>query len=254
LIALAILGLLAGAIIFRRMRHDSSERKGQNRLLLALVSLFLLALLPAINLRLSLYETLGERFLYLPTVFSCLLIGYISNILIRHRAIWLILLVCVLGVYSWRLYASNRLWHEAAQLTESITGELKSFSATQPLTILNVPDNLRGVPIFHNGLPEALQYFQGQKRWGRVEINSFQSLQTTHDVTELRESAGTLTLQPIDRLDTFDRVLSSECFEPFKQATESLRLERKPCLGATAVYYFSGGKMQVESERQSAPQ
>lgn len=252
-IASAMLVLFAGAIIFRRMRYESSERKRQNRLLLVLVSLFLLALLPAINLRLSLYETLGERFLYLPTVFSCLLIGYVSIILIRNRTIWLILLVCALGFYSWRLYASNRLWREAAQLTRAIKDELASSSSTQHLTILNAPDNLRGVPIFHNGLPEALQYFQNQ-RFGPVEINAFQNLRTTHDVIELRESVETLTLQPVDRLDTFERVSSSECFELLSQSSDGLKFKRNPCLHATAVYYFSGGKMLAESDRQTAPQ
>ena len=63
MIALTVLGALAGAIAFRRRRCEAPERKRQNRLLLVLVGLFLSALLPVINLRLYLYQTLGERFL-----------------------------------------------------------------------------------------------------------------------------------------------------------------------------------------------
>jgi protein O-mannosyl-transferase len=245
LLALAILGLLACAVVFRRRRYDATERARQNRLLLVLGSLFLLALLPVINLRLSLYETLGERFLYLPTVFSCLLIGYLSIILIRSRTIWLVLLVCALGFYGWRLYVSNQLWREAAQLTRSITAELTASSSQKRLTILNAPDNLRGVPLFHNGLPEALQFFQAPMRAEPVEISAFQTLQSTHDVIEVSDSDETLTLRPTDRLDTFDRVTSSECLELLSHSADGLTFKRKPCADTVGVYYFSDGEMRA---------
>ena len=250
LVALAILGLCAAAIVLRRKLYGASERRKQNRLLLACLGLFLVALLPVINLRLSLYETLGERFLYLPSVFSCLLIGYLSVILLRHRTIWVILLVCALGFYSWRLYVTNRVWWEAAQMTRSIKDDLATSAKQSHLTILNAPDNLRGVPIFHNGLPEALQLFQNQRRFEQVEINAFQTLQTAQDVIEVRAANETLTLQPIDRLDTFDRASSSECFELLSQSVIGLTLKRKPCAGLVDVYYFSNGKMRARGDTQ----
>lgn len=249
LIALAVLGCLAGALVFRRRRYEASERSRQNNLLLVLVSLFLCALLPVINLRLSLYETLGERFLYLPTVFSCLAIGYLSIILIRNRTVWLILLVCALGFYSWRLYASNRLWREAAQLTRSIKNDLTASSSEKHLTILNAPDNLRGVPVFHNGLPEALQLFQTQKPAESVEINAFQTLQSSTDENALQQVDDTLTLQASNRFDTFDRPSSSGCLELLRQSADSLQLKRKPCLTGRDIYFFSGARMQPAFER-----
>jgi protein O-mannosyl-transferase len=250
LIACATIGLLAGGIVVRRRRYGRVERRVQNRLVLVLVSLFLLALLPAINLRLSLYETLGERFLYLPTVFSCLLIGYLSIILVRNRTIWLLLLVGALGFYGWRLYVADQVWREAAQLTRSIKDELATSASQSHLTILNAPDNLRGVPIFHNGLPEALQFFQNQRVFERVEINAFQNLQTTHDVIEVRDLDETLTLLPIDRLDIFDRAASSDCFELLSPSADGLTFRRKPCAGAIDVYYFSDGEMRASRGNQ----
>jgi hypothetical protein len=244
LIALAILGSLAGAIVFRRRLYEASERKRQNRLLLLLVSLFLLALLPVINLRLSLYETWGERFLYLPTVFSCLLIGYLSIMLIRNQTIWIILLISALGLYSWRLYAANRLWREAAQLTSSIKDDLAASSSQKHLTILNAPDNLRGVPVFHNGLPEALQFFQRQKPVESVEINAFQTLQLAADENVFHQADDTFTLQPANRLDTFDRTSSSECLELLSQSADGLQLGRKACPTPGDIYFFSSGKMR----------
>lgn len=250
LITLAILGLFAGAVVFRRRRYEASERKSQNTLLLVLVSLFLFALMPVINLRLSLYETLGERFLYLPTVFSCLLIGSLSIILIRSRTIWLILLVCALGFYSWRLYVSNQLWREAAQLTRSIKHELATSSSAKHLTILNAPDNLRGVPVFHNGLPEALKFFPAQKPVEPVEINAFQTLQSIQDENETSQAGDIFTVQAVNRLDTFDRASSSECLELLGQSPDRLSFERTQCLSTADVYFFSGGKMRPAFEGQ----
>lgn len=250
MIALTILGALAGAIAFRRRRYEASERKRQNRLLLVLVGLFLSALLPVINLRLYLYQTLGERFLYLPTVFSCLLIGYLSIILIRNHTVWLVLLVCALGFYSWRLYVANRLWRDAAQLTRSIKDDLAASSSQKHLTILNAPDNLRGVPVFHNGLPEALQFFQTEKPIESVEINAFQTLQLASDENSLHPADDTFTLQPANRLDTFNRASSSQCLELLGQSADSLKLRRKPCLTTTEVYFLNGGKMRPAFQGQ----
>ena len=83
LFSLACAGLVAAVIILRRRWYGPSERKEQNGFLIALVVLFLFSLLPVINLRLTLYQTLGERFLYLPSVFSCLLMAYLAAILLR---------------------------------------------------------------------------------------------------------------------------------------------------------------------------
>jgi hypothetical protein len=250
LIALAILGAIAGALVFRRRRYGAAERKRQNRLLLVLLGLFLSALLPVINLRLYLYQTLGERFLYLPTVFSCLLLGYLSIILIRNHTVWLVLLICALGFYSWRLYVANHLWRDAAQLTRSIKDDLAVSSSQRHLTILNAPDYLRGVPVFHNGLPEALQFFQRQRPIDSVEINAFQTLQLPSDENSFQTADDTFTLQPTNRLNTFNRASSSECLELLNQSADGLKLKRKPCLSTTEVYFLSGGRMRPAFQRR----
>jgi hypothetical protein len=249
LIAFTSLGLLAAAIVLRRRHYDRLSRETQNRFLLVLAGLFLFALLPVINLRLSLYETQGERFLYLPTVFSCLLISYGLIILVRNPKLWLLIVIAMLGLYSWRLYAANRLWREAAHLTRSIKDDLTTSASSNRLTVLNAPDNLRGVPVFHNGLPEALQLFQTQPSVGQVQINAFQTLQTVWDENEFQQDGDTLTLRPFNRLDTFDRASSAECLELLSHSADGLTFTRRPCLNNVEVYLFSGGKMRAAFER-----
>jgi hypothetical protein len=247
LITLLVFSLLAVAIVVRRGRYSSSERKSQNHFLLLIVSLFLISLLPVINLRLSLYESQGERFLYLPTVFSCLLISYVLIIMVRNQRVWLVLVVCILAFYSWRLHAANQLWREAAQLTRSIRNDLSTAASPPRLTILNAPDSLRGVPVFHNGLPEALQLFPGARQFERVEITSFQTLQTKSDDTEFETAGSFFKLVPANRLDTLDRASSASCLDLISQDSASLQFKPQPCLSRSEVYFFSRGRLQAAS-------
>lgn len=249
LFSLACAGLVAAVIMLRRRWYRPSDLKEQNRFLIALVGLFLFALLPVINLRLTLYQTLGERFLYLPSVFSCLLMPYLAAILLRKQTLWLALLICVLGFYSVRLYQTNRLWSTAAKLSRSITAELVDSSLHDHLIILNAPDNLRGVPVFHNGLPEALRYFQNRKRFRQVEIIAFQDLQSAADEAAVTSAPETLSVHVLHDKARFARVETSECLEITAQAKASLELRAKPCAANADLFFFAKGRMNRLPDR-----
>jgi hypothetical protein len=210
---------------------------------IALVSLFLCALLPVINLRLTLYETLGERFLYLPTVFSCLLVAYLVAILLRRQTLLVSLLACVLIFYSVTLFRTNRTWREAANLSQSITDELVDSSASDHLIILNAPDSLRGVPVFHNGLPEALEYFQNRKRFRQIEIIAFEELQSAAEEVTLTSRTETLSLVLADDNAGFDRVEPSTCVGVTTHSRTMLELNLQPCSANADLFFFEQGRM-----------
>jgi hypothetical protein len=241
--SLACAGFVTAVIVFRRRRYGLSDRKEQNRFLLVLITLFLFSLLPAINLRLSLYQTLGERFLYLPSVFSCLLIAYLSAILLSNNRLWLLAMICILGFYSVRLHQTNRLWRQAAELSRSIKDELADSATRDHVVILNAPDNLRGVPVFHNGLPEALEYFQDRRRINLVEIVAFQNLQLIADEVEVTRGPETLTIRLLSNSEGFARIDRSECFETEGLSNTSLELRAKPCSVDADLFFFNKGRM-----------
>jgi len=243
LFSLACAGLVALAIILRRRWYGLSEIREQNRFLLAIVTLFLFALLPVINLRLTLYQTLGERFLYLPSVFSCLLMAYVAAILLRKHALWLAILICVLGFYSVRLYQTNRSWSEAAKLSHSITNDLTDSSTHDHLLVLNAPDNLRGVPLFHNGLPEALEYFQNRKRFKQVAIIGFQDLQSASDEVVVSRGPDSLSIRLSNDSDSFSRIVPSDCLETLTQTRTLLVVHIKPCAADADLFFFDQGRM-----------
>jgi hypothetical protein len=241
--------LVALVIILRRRWYGPSELKEQNRFLIALLALFLLSLLPVINLRLTLYQTLGERFLYLPSVFSCLLMAYLAAILLRRQTLWLTILICVLGFYSVRLYQTNRSWSEAAKLSRSITNDLADSSTHDRLLVLNAPDNLGGVPVFHNGLPEALLYFQNRTRFKQVEIIGFQDLQSVQDEVAVSRSPDSLSIHLLNINDSFIRVEPSDCLETTNQSRTSLEVHIKPCATDTDLFLFDKGRMSRLPDR-----
>jgi len=78
------------------------------------------------------------------------------------------------------------IWREAAKLSHNITASLISSTSEDQILILNAPDNLRGVPVFHNGLPEALKYFENRNQ--QVEIVAYQRVQSANDSISLSES------------------------------------------------------------------
>jgi hypothetical protein len=243
--SLACAAVIAGTIVLRRRWYRPSDRREQNSFMIALVILFLFSLLPVINLRLTLYQTLGERFLYLPSVFSCVLMAYLAAALIRNQKLWLAILICMLVFYSVKLYQTNGSWSEAARLSRSITDELVDSSTRDHLLILNAPDNLRGVPVFHNGLPEALVYFQNRKRFRQVEVIAFQDLQSAVDAVAVTSGPGYLRLQ-LDGTG-FSRLQSSECIETTAHLENTLEFRIKPC--AADLFFFSNGRMTLAPDK-----
>jgi protein O-mannosyl-transferase len=249
LFSLAFAGLVTAVVIFGRRWYSPSERREQNRLLLLITFLFLISLLPVINLRLSLYQTLGERFLYLPSVFSCLLMAYLATILLRRQAWWFAILVCVLCFYSVRLYRTNQTWREAAALSRSIKDELVDSATRDHLLILNAPDNLRGVPVFHNGLPEALEYFQNRSRFAQVEIVAFEELQTASDEVVLTRLPDSLTIRVVNENDNFVHPASVQCLESIAQSKVSMTFHANPCATDADLFLFDKGRMTKLSEK-----
>jgi len=250
LIVVIAIATMATIALVRRRLYDAPARKLQNRFLLTLAVLFLVSLLPVISLRLSLYETLGERFLYLPTVFACLGIAYVYSLLIRNRRVALLLLIGALSFCSWSLYRTNMIWREAAQLSRNITADLIGSASEDQILILNAPDNLRGVPVFHNGLPEALKYFENRNQ--QVEIVAYESLQSANDWISLSESGDVLTMRSNSRTDVFDRVSSSECWEVVSQSANGVELRVRPCAshpGHRRIFYWSDGKINKLFQR-----
>jgi hypothetical protein len=239
LIVFLVVAGMTAALILRRRLYQSTERNVQNKFLLTIFSLFLVSLLPVINLRLSLYQTLGERFLYLPTVFACLLIAYFAAILMRDARVVLMFIVLVVGLYSWSLYRTSLVWREAAGLTFTLSSQLINSASHPSIVVLNAPDSLHGVPVFHNGLPEAVRWFHREKSINEVQIAAFQELQAATDETVV-SGTEVVTLRPANRADRFSRVTATDCLQASSPVGDTLIIYLNPCAAASQTFFYSG--------------
>lgn len=246
-----ILSSLACALLIvlllrrRRAIYQRSVRREQNSLVLFLVVMFILSLLPVINLRLSLFDTQGERFVYWPSAFTSIMIAYLSFILLRSKKIWLALMLCLSAFYSISLYRTNQTWREAALLSRSIKDEIaRSATNEKRLIVLNAPDNLRGVPVFHNGLDEALRLFQKERPIETTRVLALHDLNSIDDEVELKKENDGLSLRLLNGADLFVSVAEdTQCLEILERSRTELRFRPVNCADSFAAFFFSSGEM-----------
>jgi hypothetical protein len=252
--------LTSAALIFllirrRRRTVDACVRGAENSLLLFLSASFVLSLLPVINLRLSIFDTQGERFIYWPSVFSVTLLAYLAFILLRSIRWWAVLLPCVLIFYSVCLYRTNQTWAEAARLSRSIKDELgQGAQAGQSVVVINLPDNLRGVPVYHNGLEEALRLFQKSNPIEGARVLALHGLQSVDDPVELKREGDALRLRLPGGADEFASVANGvDCIEMIEgEDARSLKLRLMDCARQPQLFFFNAGKIyRVVSEAGS---
>ncbi|MGI8656457.1 MAG: hypothetical protein ACR2LC_14720 [Pyrinomonadaceae bacterium] len=245
LFAIVCAALIAAVVAHRHKRQSIDARRPQNIFMWLLVASFLCSLLPVINLRLSLYDTQGERFLYLPSAFSSIALAYVSMILIRRTRFWMLLIGCLLIFYSSALYRSNENWREAARLSQTILDDLATSSEHNSILIVNAPDNLKGAPVFHNGLADALQNFQTARQFTDVRLVALHSIQSVNDPIESAANHQSIAVRLPDEANEFGRVDEHlQCVEIIDHTNFFLRLRLDNCPAAMDVFVFDKGRMQ----------
>jgi hypothetical protein len=131
-----------------------SSRKPALFMLLAFVA----ALLPVLHKTISLDNIDMERYLYLPSVFLCILIAVIfsSSLLQKIRYV---LPVLYIGLLVGFLNLSIERWCHASDIVVNSLREIKEDFHTDKLLVMGLPDSYRGVSVFRNGFPRAVMLF-----------------------------------------------------------------------------------------------
>lgn len=136
-----------------------------------LVVSFLLCVLPVMRFGINhlpgLVNDEGERYAYLPSVFVAIILGWLTIFLITRLrglprlAVGLtagaLMLFCV-----FQLGTKVLLWHEAAQQAAHIAERTRTVVDRYPGTLLiafGLSDNLKGVPLWRNGLSQMLEMY-----------------------------------------------------------------------------------------------
>ena len=125
LIIVFVLILIVALITLRRASSRRAEiaQLRRHTLFWLVLACGLCCLLPVINLRIDLFDTQGERYLYLASAFSSISIAYLLLVAVRYKMkIWILLICALLGFYAATLLKTDQTWREAAQLSRGIFG------------------------------------------------------------------------------------------------------------------------------------
>jgi hypothetical protein len=155
--ALLLLLIPLGIAVHRKADKD------HKRLLILLAGCFVISLLPVLSMKVSLFDTQSERFLYLPGVFASgfLTVAVISVVRKTETAIVILLaLVVTQGVF---LHRSNANWQKAGTICFDIAESVSEYDADS-VFILAIPDSFHGAYVFRNGLNEAVALLTGEEQ------------------------------------------------------------------------------------------
>lgn len=194
LAGLAVLALLLiplGLVVLRRLRSDG-PREPLGFPLLA----YGLALLPVLSLDVSLVMVEGERFLYLPSAFLLLTVAALLVRLVPRLRPRVYVAGTIAALYILSLRHALRAWNEAGSLAGTLLPEVAAARARGPLTLLNMPDCVRGAYVFRNGLSDALDLFYGLR--GPVPILVSHVLVSATEPVHVELSPGRIVVRPGD--------------------------------------------------------
>lgn len=130
------------------------------RWVLLIVVMWLGALLPYLSLGIDTFGSEGERYLYFPSVFFCILLGIgISNA--RHSYRYVVSLLFIV-VHILFLFRNKQEYITASAITRSTTHEMKLLPPRQRIFFQQLPQENNGALIFRDGIDAALKLFAPQ--------------------------------------------------------------------------------------------
>lgn len=144
-----VLGLGIATTLWVRWRPDPSLSSN-----LPFFALFVVlagaVLVPVAPLGVSAIGPLGERYTYLPSVFTCILVAAFTVLLAqRMRTATIVASTVVLALLAGIAVRESKRWSDASLAAESVTTSLEGVT-TDVVLLINVPDTIRGAVAFRN--------------------------------------------------------------------------------------------------------
>ncbi len=248
LIAFGALVLLcvAAALIRMETRSKLLPLARRHTLLWLMLAPFACCLLPFINLRLNVFDTQGERYLYLPSVFFSIALAYVLVQFGSRFKLRLAVFACVLIFYAATLWLANARWASTARLAQSLLSDITRQATRERIVVLNAPDNLKGAFLFRNGLEDALRIFQNERKITNVQVVAFHRLSSPDDEVAMTNDAGVISLRLVNEKTGFETFKDApECVKMLEHSARMMRLRLDGCGESFEVFYFSEGRMRT---------
>jgi len=134
-------------------------------LLLFLVGSFFVAVLPAINVFVSITDTQGERYLYFGSGFASIYLAIVLVFVCLKIRVILIASSVLLLIFGLTVQSLNQNWKIAGSISQNILLEMLLENPETPAILTALPDNYRGAYIYRTGLIQGLELFGGGEKY-----------------------------------------------------------------------------------------
>lgn len=151
---IALFLILVGALLFLYYNIKTGAARA---FFLILVALWLISLLLYASLGIDTKGTEGERFLYLPSIPVCMILGFLSNHFFEKKLQKVIL--ASLGIfYLGILYINTTNYRLAGTIVKTTLAEVKKLKTGQSLYVQRLPQAAHGALIFRDGFKEGVYW------------------------------------------------------------------------------------------------
>ena len=150
-----IIFLISFVIAILHYTRFGALTKNRGKLILVLLSIFIISLLPVLNLETSFLGNIqSDRYGYFPSIFFALFIGA------SLRPIWPKLFfltgITIVGLSSYLTIQTNTHWVEAKNIRDVFLSEITQLDDQKELILINLPDNYEGVYLFRHGFEQCI--------------------------------------------------------------------------------------------------
>jgi len=253
---LIIIGMaLLPIVILIVFRYESRFPSGKEdneipKMLFFLMIASVISMLPVINLGISQIDTQGERFIYLPSVFSSIFTIFLFDLIINNRKYFIISFVCLSLFFGISLYRSNENWREAGEISESILNSLNNVAKADRLYIVNLPDNINGAYIYRNGIIEAIHLFGNANQFKDIIVVSYNNIYEIDDAVKVTRTSNMYTVQLLNPKTSFisanvpiEKTFITEYYEIVNFTNNGYVLRFKKFRNCDKLTFYSAGRI-----------
>jgi hypothetical protein len=163
---------------------------------------FVISILPYLSLGIDTHGVESERFLYLPSIFICLLtVHLIFKLFISRR----VQLAAVMSLYIYcgvHLYNSRKIYTIAGNVSKAAMQEVTKIDRGRKIAVENLPQEHKGSVIFRLGFKEGVEWMTGRAA-ETITIHSTEDENTTFK----KEYKVVYTPTGTNRVDSSSNVL-----------------------------------------------
>jgi hypothetical protein len=149
----------------------SIKNKRFQAIIFILILSWLVSLLPVVALGIDTKGTESERYLYLPSLFVCILIVLMAEKIFLKYWISCIILIMLLHIIV--LFKNSRNYRFAGEVTRTIIEQIQSINK-ENLFVYDLPEEYHGALIFRVGFSEAVKWMQQGKKPVNIFVISTQ--------------------------------------------------------------------------------